>query len=1158
MKPINNSNSIQQSNEMLLYNTFKFYFEIDLENNIMPIDNAKNSLNTFLNNYNNDYIQILQENITQENLKTLKSSKEYLTLLHIQYLGENEQVFGKGFQQALKEKSHLKLWYEIRYNSNSKNDKSIAIKRFKQSNLFGLYENNDINDKIFQSLCDNVQIKTKDLNQDKVSLNESMIFFEFLNIAESSKSQTYYESIIKKEEEIKKNFTDNSFPLSQSLVSITQPFLNTMKQYYIQENNPSLKIESIYIIQKSKDKPNVTDNIATINKRMQQNNSSFFIFYPQSIGDIALQIRQKFNSTLYLIVCKDTKIDCTYLGTHSRLYLSDFKDKQSTNYFLGTEIKNDTESAQEPTLSQKDDYLELDKNGDDIADYQQEYIFKNAEPILTIQKHQSNILLYNTGFSKQNHIISNEINKNQKVNELGIKLKLKEEKSHSTDCSKEGNFTLYINELYIYCSNQHSSIQHNHNNETNSNESNNSIQDSHNSQGQPIIYLLNCENRKTYQINLQENKDNNGNTKTDKAGNISYSATLSTELNLDDTPLANVTTKLILSCNDLVTQNYSTYDIHKITGVGIISVNNQIKKQAKAGKGITYKNILHLKQTTTLDEKIDNTDSILEVRINNIQKPIKIDTALECEAIYYGYNLVKWAYMILPTKDYNPNKTGLIKDEHYYELPSDTYKGNIITFNPKEYLQSLQSHQTSSQSPNSKAQTNNSQPSSNSQTTNPPNYSQQLQYLTQGDYTLVIFAYLRSPAYKARNYTTHTKLDYKPPLSLQFNGKELQILEWGEVKRDKLDSNIFDKGNNENKAYYRIYSKDYDVIDKQDIPKLFSSYSLTYDILDTEKYYQSNHLKEQDIIVSMKKDTSLPKGSYYLYTKDIEQSLKIQTDYLYRARGYKALNIYTIDTNNQYKISYHSNPLDNIPYPKGTTFIIAPNTPIPTHYTDKKVKICLKGSRTYKDFILNLKQKIDTLKTQGYEIDKVKLEVGYENISNYYVDSEGYIQGAGFKLPTDSKGNDVKINLANFIEHGEIGKIRAIILHRTMSKSAQSSIDWWQNHKAKGAGTHFMIDKDGTIYQCATLYKTTWHVGARKKGITITNNTSIGIEVVAWYDDKTHKWDEATREQKIALRKIIKILLKHYNLTENDIYEHDKIANKTAGEGANLYIKGEK
>ncbi|WP_306304633.1 M23 family metallopeptidase, partial [Helicobacter cinaedi] len=41
-----------------------------------------------------------------------------------------------------------------------------------------------------------------------------------------------------------------------------------------------------------------------------------------------------------------------------------------------------------------------------------------------------------------------------------------------------------------------------------------------------------------------------------------------------------------------------------------------------------------------------------------------------------------------------------------------------------------------------------------------------------------------------------------------------------------------------------------------------------------------------------------------------------------------------------------------------------------------KVKICLKGSRTYKDFILNLKQKIDTIQSQ-YEIERVRLEVGY-------------------------------------------------------------------------------------------------------------------------------------------------------------------------------------
>ena len=611
--------TIQQNNEMPLYDTFKSYFGIVLDDNMHTIEHinkAKNDLSTFLKDCKDTYIQTLQDSITQENLKTLKASKEYLALLHIQYCNENQQVFGDDFKEALKEKSRCKLWYEIRYNSGSTKDKDIAIRRFKQSNLFGLYENNDINNILFQSLCDSTYIATQNLNQYKVSLNEALTFFTFLNIAKRPQSHigTYYDSILTLETAIKKHFTNNDFPQSQSLDSLTQAFLNTMKQYYIQENNPSLSIQSIYIIQKSKDKPNVTDNIATINKRMQQSNSSlFFVFYPQSIGDIALQIRQKHNSMLYLIVCKDTKIDCTYLQSTSRLYMSDFKDSQSTNYYLGTEIQHNTQSTQENT------YLELDTNGNDIADTQQEYVFKNAEPILTINKHQSNILLYNIGFSKQGNSIVNEISKDTKVNKLGIALRLKDNKAHSTDCSKEGNFTLHINELYIYCSTQRSSI---HNTHTTQNQSRDSIQDSHNTQGQPIIYLLNCENRKTYPITLQANTDTNGNIIQDKAGNTSYNAILSTELNLD----MKATTKLILSCNDLVAQHYSTYDIHKITGVGIVSVNYDLKQKAKKGESIIYKNVLQLKQTTTLDEMITNTDSILEVRINNTQKPLRIDT----------------------------------------------------------------------------------------------------------------------------------------------------------------------------------------------------------------------------------------------------------------------------------------------------------------------------------------------------------------------------------------------------------------------------------------------------------------------------------------------------------------------------------------------------
>ena len=387
------------------------------------------------------------------------------------------------------------------------------------------------------------------------------------------------------------------------------------------------------------------------------------------------------------------------------------------------------------------------------------------------------------------------------------------------------------------------SFPNTHTTQNQSQDSIDSIQDSHNTQGQPIIYLLNCENRKTYPIALQANTDSSGNIMQDKADNTSYNAILSTELNLD----MKATTKLILSCNDLVAQHYSTYDIHKITGVGIVSVNYDLKQKAKKGESIIYKNVLQLKQTTTLDEMITNTDSILEVKIHNTQKPLRIDTTLECEALYYGYNLIQWAYVILPTKEYNPHKTKLQKDIDYYELPSDTYKGNIITFNPREYLQQAHNNTLSNQ-PNAKD--------------NPLNYSQQLRYLTQGDYTLVIFAYQKTPAYKVKNYTTHTKLDYNPPLSLRFNGKALQIVEWGEVKKDSPDSKQYDK----NRIFIARSGKPLSIDSQtnQDSATQHNTDSLILNPDNAQEYFEYSKQRQKD-----KDKGAIPEGIYYI---DITQS----------------------------------------------------------------------------------------------------------------------------------------------------------------------------------------------------------------------------------------------------------------------------------------------
>ena len=52
---------------------------------------------------------------------------------------------------------------------------------------------------------------------------------------------------------------------------------------------------------------------------------------------------------------------------------------------------------------------------------------------------------------------------------------------------------------------------------------------------------------------------------------------------------------------------------------------------------------------------------------------------------------------------------------------------------------------------------------------------------------------------------------------------------------------------------------------------------------------------------------------------------------------------------------------------------------------------------------------------------------------------------------------------------------------------------------------------------------------------------------------KSNQWEVATKAQKDSIKNLVEILKDEYNLSEDDIYEHDKISRKTDGEGANLY-----
>ena len=65
------------------------------------------------------------------------------------------------------------------------------------------------------------------------------------------------------------------------------------------------------------------------------------------------------------------------------------------------------------------------------------------------------------------------------------------------------------------------------------------------------------------------------------------------------------------------------------------------------------------------------------------------------------------------------------------------------------------------------------------------------------------------------------------------------------------------------------------------------------------------------------------------------------------------------------------------------------------------------------------------------------------------------------------------------IQHGLMpGKPNGIIVHQTGAATAASTL---RSYQAKGAnGAHFLIDKDGTIYQTASVFWVTHHVGYLK------------------------------------------------------------------------------
>lgn len=164
-------------------------------------------------------------------------------------------------------------------------------------------------------------------------------------------------------------------------------------------------------------------------------------------------------------------------------------------------------------------------------------------------------------------------------------------------------------------------------------------------------------------------------------------------------------------------------------------------------------------------------------------------------------------------------------------------------------------------------------------------------------------------------------------------------------------------------------------------------------------------------------------------------------------------------------------------------------------------------------------------------------------------------------------------------------------MHQTNAPTASSTFHSYQTKGATGA--HFLIDKDGTIYQTASLFQITWHVGRLQSRCFLTkkceptdfqkvaelekswrnsdkvhqiekvknypdrfpsNVDSIGIEIVGEakkVDGNPHPvYEPVNDKQNNSLKWLINELTTTLNVPMNEIHRHPDIGRKNETEAS--------
>ena len=134
-------------------------------------------------------------------------------------------------------------------------------------------------------------------------------------------------------------------------------------------------------------------------------------------------------------------------------------------------------------------------------------------------------------------------------------------------------------------------------------------------------------------------------------------------------------------------------------------------------------------------------------------------------------------------------------------------------------------------------------------------------------------------------------------------------------------------------------------------------------------------------------------------------------------------------------------------------------------------------------------------------------------------------------IPVNSTGQDF-VGTTNF----GLRKPNYVIIHHTAQNSTEQTLKTFTTAKTQ-VSAHYVIGKNGMIYQMLNDYLRAWHGGAAKWGnLTDINSSSIGIEL------DNNGFEQFSESQIEGLLTVLSKLKKTHNIPDANFIGHSDIA----------------